>query len=266
MAIVANESSKEFFQSFTLYTGVSPMKVVGICPTLEELQGIGFKAFDKEPVYTSKSDEGIDKVRIDVVFKNDKVMTKAAFFLENKQRESAKTPGLFEIINNFGQNTWATSVEEAVEKVAKKSGKKWFKPEGARIALSGEVNLINFIRDWANSNPEDISTIDSYSNLFKGNFKELQDLVKTLKNNTIYTLSTVKEGKYQGIYNGFFVRTQFSLDAAKVKFSNHVADQQKANYPLKETYSFAFQEYKGGVIEPDAEVAEHKIEKKDDIF
>lgn len=266
MAIVANESSKEFFQSFTLYTGVSPMKVVGICPTLEELQGIGFKAFDKEPVYTSKSDEGIDKVRIDVVFKNDKVMTKAAFFLENKQRESAKTPGLFEIINNFGQNTWATSVEEAVEKVAKKSGKKWFKPEGARIALSGEVALINFIRDWANSNPEDQSTIDSYDKLFKGNYKELQDLVKLLKNNTIYTLSTVKDGKYQGIYNGFFVRTQFKIEAAKLKFSNHVQDQVKAGYPLKESFSFEFKEYTGGIIEPDAEVGEHKIDKTEDIF
>ena len=265
MAIIGNSSEKKFFSEVTLWTGVSPMKVVGICPDLKELQEIGFKGFDKEPTYISNA-EGIDKVRIDVVFKNDKVTTKAAFFLENKERESAKTPGLFEIINNFGQNTWATSVEEAVEKVAKKSGKKWFKPEGARIALSGEVNLINFIRDWANSNPEDISTIDSYSNLFKGNFKELQDLVKTLKNNTIYTLSTVKEGKYQGIYNGFFVRTQFSLDAAKVKFSNHVADQQKANYPLKEAYSFAFQEYKGGVIEPDAEAVEHKVEKADDIF
>ena len=159
MAITGNSSETRFFNEIKLWTGVSPMKVIGICPTLEELNSYGFR-FDKDPIYTSVDDKsGCDKVRIDIIFKNDKVMTKAAFFLENKQRESVKTPGLFEIINNFGQKTWATSVEAAVEKVAKKSGKQWFKPEGARIALSGEVNLMDFIRDWANSDITDQTTI-----------------------------------------------------------------------------------------------------------
>lgn len=251
MAFVANDSNKKFFNEIKLYTGVSPMKIVGICPTLEELNGLGFN-FEKGPVYVSKDETtGTDKVRIDVVFMNDKVKSKSAFFLENRERQS-KAGDKYEIINNFGQSTWAPSVGDAVEKVGK-NGKKWFKPEGARVALVGEVALIGFLRDWLNANPEDQGKIDNYPALFAGNFKELQNYVKILSKNTIYTLSTVREGKYQGVYNGFFVRSQFSLAAAQTKFSTYAKAQKDAGYPIKDAYSFAFQEYTGGVVEPDAE-------------
>jgi len=253
MAFVANDSNKQFFSETKLFTGVSPMKIVGICPTLEELNELKFN-FEKEPVYVSKDETtGTDKVRIDVVFMNDKVKSKSAFFLENRERQS-KAGDKFEIINNFGQSTWAPSVGDALEKVGK-NGKKWFRPEGARVALVGEVALISFLRDWLNANPEDQGKIDSYPALFAGNFKELQNFVKILSKNTIYTLSTVREGKYQGVYNGFFVRGQFTLEGAKTKFSNYAKAQKDSGYPIKDAYSFAFQPYTGGVVEPDAETA-----------
>lgn len=264
MAFIANDSNKKFFNEIKLYTGVSLMKVVGICPTLEELNAVGFN-FEKEPVYISE-ENGVKKVRIDVVFKGDQVLSKAAFFLQDKQRIN-KNGDKYEIINNYGQSTWAPSVEDALAKIGK-GGKKWFKPEGARIALIGEVALINFLRDWVNANPEDQGKIDNYNALFNGNFKELQDYVKTLQKNTIYTLSTVKEGKYQSIYSNYFVRAQFSPETAKTKFSEHLKDQREAGYPLKESYSFNFQEYTGGVIEPDAEIDNTSSSTKvaDDIF
>ena len=84
MAIKQNSSEQKFFQDIKLYTGPSTMNVVGICPTLGELQTIGFKNFDKEPVYVDNSGE-IPKVRIDVIFKSNAMLGKAAFFLENRQ-------------------------------------------------------------------------------------------------------------------------------------------------------------------------------------
>ena len=252
MAIKQNESSKSFFQDIKLYTGPSTMNVVGICPTLGELQTIGFKNFDKEPIYVDNSGE-IPKVRIDVIFKNSNMLGKAAFFLENRQR-SNKNGDKVEVINNFGQSTWAASVEEALEKVGK-GGNKWFKPNGARVALVGEVQLITFLRDWLNVSPEDEATIDSYDNLFKGNFKELQQYVKQAEKNTIYTLSTVKDGKYQQIHTGFFARAQFTLPTVMRKLMNYVEDQKKAGYPLKDAFSYDFKEYVPQVVTPDPEPA-----------
>jgi hypothetical protein len=254
MAIKGNSSDQKFFQDIKLYTGPSAMRVVGICPTLGELQAIGFK-FDKEVTYIGDKD-GTNTVRIDVVFKStvdENFKGKAAFFLENKERVSAK--GSKEITNNFGQSTWAATVEDALEKVGK-NGNKWFKPNGARVALVGEVQLITFLRDWLNVSPEDESTIDSYDNLFKGNFKELQQYVKMQEKNTIYTLATVKDGKYQQIHTGFFARSQFSLPTVMRKLMTYVEDQKKAGYPLKDSFSYDFKEYTPQVVSPDPEPAE----------
>lgn len=254
MAIKGNNSDQVFFQDIKLYTGPSAMRVVGICPTLGELQTIGFR-FDKDPIYIGEKD-GISTVRIDVIFKSavdENFKGKAAFFLENKERVSAK--GSKEIINNFGQSTWSATVEEALEKVGK-GGNKWFKPNGARVALVGEVQLITFLRDWLNVSPEDEATIDSYENLFKGNFKELQQYVKQAEKNTIYTLSTVKDGKYQQIHTGFFARAQFTLPTVMRKLMNYVEDQKKAGYPLKDAFSYDFKVYTPSLVSPDPEPAE----------
>ena len=191
MAFGINSSETKHFNETILYTGISKVNIVAINPTLAQLNDIGFK-FEKEPEYLSTGDDGTKKVRIDVIVKNDKFKTKFAFFLENKDR-ATKNGDKFEIVNDFGQSTWATSIDEAVNKLGKNDNK-WFKPDGARIAKVGEVALITFLRDWANTGVEEVGKIDNFTALFNGNFKELQDYVRILSNNTIYTLATVKEG------------------------------------------------------------------------
>ena len=230
MAFGVNSSDKKHFNETILYTGVSSVKVIGINPTLAQLQELGFK-FEKEPEYTSESPEGVKKVRIDVIIANDKFKTKFAIFLENKDRIN-KGGDKYEITNNFGQSTWAASVQDATEKIGR-NGNKWFSPEGARIAKVGEVQLITFLRDWANTGVDEVGKIDNFDALFKGNYSELQSYVKTLSNNTIYVMFIVKDGKYQGIYNRFTVRTQFSQRTAENKFSTFIADQKKT--PNRET-------------------------------
>ena len=249
MAFGVNSSETKHFNETILYTGISKVNIVAINPTLAQHNDIGFK-FEKEPEYLSTGDDGTKKVRIDVIVKNDKFKTKFAFFLEDKNRESKTTAGSFEIVNDFGQSTWAASPEDAINKIGR-NGNKWFKPDGARIAKVGEVALITFLRDWANTGVEEVGKIDNFTALFNGNFKELQDYVRILSNNTIYTLATVKEGKYQGIYTGCFVRTQFSIKTAENKFADFLKKQKDAGYPIKESYSLEFREYTGGAIEPD---------------
>lgn len=262
MAFGINSSDKKHFSETILFTGVNAVKVLGINPTLAQLQELEFK-FEKEPEYVSTSPEGTRKVRLDFIIKNDKFKTKFAIFLEDKNRVN-KNGDKFEIINDFGQSTWAASVEEAVEKIGKNNNK-WFKPDGARIAKVGEVQLITFLRDWANTGVDEVGKIDNFDALFKGNFNELQQYVKTLSNNTIYTLATVKDGKYQGVYTGLFVRTQFSQRTAENKFSTHIADQKKAGYPLKEAYSINFKEYDGSAIEPDVDVKFNELDNSDKL-
>lgn len=264
MAFGVNSSDKKHFNETILYTGVSSVKVIGINPTLAQLQEFGFK-FEKEPEYTSIDDKDGDvrTVRIDVIIANDKFKTKFAIFLKDKERIN-KNGDKYEIINDYGQNTWASSVQEATEKIGR-GGNKWFSPEGARIAKVGEVQLVTFLRDWANTGVNEIGKIDNFDALFKGNYSELQSYVKTLSNNTIYTLATVKDGKYQGVYTGLFVRTQFSQRTAENKFNTFITNQKKAGYPMKESYSINFQEYTGSAIEPDSDVKFTEMDNSDKL-
>lgn len=264
MAFGINSSDKKHFSETILYTGVSAVKVLGINPTLAQLQELGFKS-EKEPEYTfiDAKDDVTRKVRIDIIIGNEKFKTKFAIFLADKNRIDNKGEK-YEIVNDFGQSTWAPSVQEALDKIGK-GGNKWFKPDGARIAKMGEVQLITFLRDWANTGIDEVGKIDNFDALFKGNFSELQSYVKTLSNNTIYILATVKDGKYQSAYTGLFVRTQFSQRTAENKFSTHIADQKKAGYPLKEAYSINFKEYDGSAIEPDVDVKFNELDNSDKL-
>lgn len=264
MAFGINSSDKKHFNETILYTGVSAVKVLGINPTLAQLQELGFK-IEKEPEYTfiDAKDGVTRKVRIDIIIGNEKFKTKFAIFLADKNRIDNKGEK-YEIVNDFGQSTWAPSVQEALDKIGK-GGNKWFKPDGARIAKMGEVQLITFLRDWANTGVDEVGKIDNFDALFKGNFNELQQYVKALSNNTIYILATVKDGKYQSAYTGLSVRTQFSQRTAENKFSTHIADQKKAGYPLKEAYSISFKEYDGSAIEPDIDVKFNELDNSDKL-
>jgi len=252
MAFVVRDGNEKLFNETKLYTGISKMYLKAICPNLKELQDLGF-GFKEEPVYTSIGDGGAEKVRIDMVFQNSEVKTKTAFFLENKDRVDSK--GIkYQWIDKYGNNTWAPTKEQALENTFN-SGKKCVKDEGLHIAKVGEVAFIEFMRDWAAFNPETDEITFDLAQLFKGNFKELQDIFKhpNAKTNQIYTLSTVKDGKYQQVYAGFFVRMQFGLPTALTKFKGHIEKQKKDGYPIKVDYTLNFVEYTPSLVSPDPE-------------
>lgn len=254
MAVRVNSGTDKIFKTFSNYTGVSLMKVIMICPTLEEMQAFGY-AFKKDPTYLTKGVDGTDKLRVDVFFQNAQSSAKAGFFLENKVRNTKDNPDKCEWINNIGENTWATSLEEALENTYPSGKKCLTNPNGVRQALVGEVEFIKFIRNWCNSNVEDEVTLDM-AQLFKGNLKELQQVLtdNNKLGNQIYTLSTV-DNNFQQIYTGHFVRQQFTLANAITQFKTHTDKVMKSKYPIKDKFSLAFKEFVPEDVTPDADPA-----------
>jgi len=254
MAVKSNASDKQTVREFTLKIGPVLCGVELVNPTLAQLSAIGYN-FQNEPEYNTLDDkEGHEKVRLDFYLVNSTLgfRQKVTFFLENKER-SNKDGDKFEFINNQAQSTWGTSVEEVVAKVGK-NGNTWFAPEGAKKALIGEVSLYNFIKTWANVEPKEECVLDNIKAVFKGNFKELQGLVKMLADNTLWVMAEVstKDNKsYQSVNNQYFGRATSKLFANN--FAKFAADQKASGYPLKNIWGTEFKDYIAKPVVADAE-------------
>jgi hypothetical protein len=237
MSISSNSSDKQVIGG-RLYTGITNMKVVAINPTKAKLEELGYRP-QNEPVYVSEEDE-VKKVRIDFLLAcqgpnpDDTVKAKIAFFLENKERQNQEGTKA-EWMNNFGRSAWGTPDGPP-------TALKWFNAEGARPAKVGESDLYNFILNWLNVNPNDEARLEHFDALFAGNYAELQGLLASNPNNEVRVLLTVKDGKYQSVYNKYFDRaTSKRLDY----WEKHIKGQTEAGYPPKDDFqaSFAFQEW-----------------------
>jgi len=269
-AININNSSKEVLKQSVVYTGLTQVKMVAVNPTLKELQEMGYN-FQQEPVYLTE-EEGVRKLRLDFYFKNATVSNKITFFLENRPRVN-KDGTKNEFINHYGQSTWAADLNEALNKTAS-NGKKWFNAEGAREAYVGETSLIEFLKQWLNTNPNDKVYIEDMEALFKGNVKELQYYVNAAKDNIVWVLLTYseKEGKYyQNVDNGLFIRGYFKQVAAFSKAVEYIKRKEKDGYPVKGYNGLEFKEFvppAPEVILPDSDLdmLKGKIDDGSNVF
>ncbi len=268
MAMKINDSSKKVLKDFSTYKGVCPVKVYAGNPTLAELQELGMN-FNSEPEYVSETDTGEAKVRIDFIVGNDKLKTKLTFFLEDRERVSKN--GKFEFINNLGQSSWGETLEEVLSRTGR-GGNTWFNELGARKALVGEAQLMQFLADWLNidTNAGDEVYLENLPALFKGDFSELKKYVKEADSNRVYVLLTVneKDGKfYQNVYNGAFARASFTPQAAIGRFAKEAKKQEDSGYPIKGFAGLEFGEYIPTLdsTEPDAD-APTSVENVDDLF
>jgi hypothetical protein len=240
MAVKGNSSDKAVVNERKLFVGPALISVVACNPSQTEMVAMGLKA-EKDPEYVTEV-EGVKKVRIDFYVQNKDLKTKLTFFLEDKERAN-KDGDKWEFINNVGQSTWGTSVKECIAKEGK-NGNTWFKPEGARKALVGEVDFYNFIKNWANVSPYEECMLDDIKALFKGNFKELQGLVKMLAANTVWAMATVNEKNYQNINNKCFGRaTSKMFPKTFSDFAKKQAESENGKYALKDKWSVEFKEY-----------------------
>ena len=220
MAIQSNNSEEVVAGGgITQYTGIAPVSVVAINPSLDELSDLGIN-LRSEPEY---------KVTLIEILMQDKIRT-------------SKDGSKFMWANNIGQTTWSADVP----------GYDWWKnADKTRKAYVGEDTLINFTKAWANvANGGEVS-FDTIDAIAKGQVAELQEYVKVLKDNKLRVLVGVKDGKYQAVYNRHFGRLKPMRDDLFIKALNEDYGSFNAEY----NKDLKLQVYSPTMVVADAPVA-----------
>lgn len=262
MGFESNSSDEKVFKEIKLYTGLYNLKVVAINPSKEKLEELGYKP-QNDPVYLTTEGE-INKLRLDFHLvgqspEGDRIMTKVAFFLEDQHRlnrDGTKS----EWINDFGRTAW--SAEGSPEEVP--SNFTWFKHETARQCHVGEADLHLFLVNWLNIGPDDEAKMDNFLALFEENYTELHSILAGNIDNEVRVLLTVRDNKYQSVYNKYFDRAS---NKRTNYWDSHLKNQTLNGYATKEDYqtSLGFQEWTEPRTIPDTEGDGDKP-KKDDPF
>lgn len=232
MAFGKINETRESNVTFKRYVGVAPVKVVAINPSLKELQDLGMN-FTESPVYVSKTDDGVDQIRIDFWVKTlaDKcdgidTMFKIPFTLKKKTVVGSNS-GKYKIMDIYGQTAWGTK-EEIMNKQIPQYANGPADIDGNYHAIcEGEEELTMFVRAYlgipsvkkfANGvpvgridNPGDAEgTLDHIKEYFTGNIAELKDIFFNLApNNWVKCLTGVKttddNKQYQTVFTKAFV-------------------------------------------------------------
>jgi len=235
MAFNANSSDEKVVKEGKLYTGLANMKIVAVNPNKAQLEALGYKP-QNEPVYLTIGEDGNEKLRLDfhLLLKGEShtIMTKIAFFLENKERLSKD--GKAEWIDIYGKTAW--------NKVTAPTDKKWFDATTSRHARHGESDLHTFLINWLNISPGDEAKLEHFDAMFTGDYSEIQGILIANPDNEVRVLLTVRDGKYQSVYNRYFDR---ATNQRTNYWESHIKKQTVDGYPPKEDFSgsFAFQEW-----------------------
>lgn len=188
---------------YKLFTGLTDVSVIAVNPTQEQAAEFGIN-MKNPPVYATVDPEsGNKKVRLDIYVHSETAdrIDKIAFFLENAEKISGQ--GNVQVINDYGASTWGESVDAITGKY------EWFKPLGARKAISGEPELVSFIKTLLNVGRDSIAKLDSIPKMFDNDVSELKALFAKFQTRKVQALYTVRENDgnwYQGIYSRYFGR------------------------------------------------------------
>lgn len=200
MAVNINAEVPEIVSDRTLVTGLANLRIVGLNPTKEQLEKLGYKPKD-EPIYFGTSKAGNANMRVDVHLEGEvniggtqdtdepvKVSTKAAFFVENSTDR-----GLY--IDKFGKFGKDTSKLDA----------------SARPAYNGELELIGFLKALCNTRPGEECSLDNIADLAGlGDVKELQTIMRNVVKARgvdqphVQALLGIRDGKYQDVFTRQF--------------------------------------------------------------
>lgn len=245
MAFKGNAGKVTVQKERELYTGIIPVRVIAINPTLDQLHKLALTDSPNEPVYiTDKTDESgnaYKMLRVDVWVENDSlnIKTKATFFIENRI-SSSKDTGKVEYINSYGETAWSLPDTVPTER--------WFKNVNPRLAYRGEGSLMKFLKSWLNSGDTDELSVENWTAIFKGDYSELQELVKLFgKENIVRVMLIVnvndKGSYFQGVYGRFFARWNNESTTSWTKFLSKLNNRgQKAN-PVDGFWSINFQKF-----------------------
>ena len=188
---------------YAVVTGVANFNVILINPTREELDSHNLTMKESEGNLDTK--EGVDRIRLDFFLKNDKLgVQRMSLWVEKSHKTSQN--GNNQFINDYGQTCWAGSLEEAINKESAKTGNKWFKSEGARLAYTGEEQLIEFIKSWLSVPAGGIAKLDNIDSLFNGNVSEIKAIIKDYSDLTVQVYLYANDKGYQSVYTRHFER------------------------------------------------------------
>ena len=243
-----NDSKEQIVADIKLYTGLTNGIPVLFNPTLKELQDAGINT-DKEPVYDLGEDEqGKKKIAIDIWMQfpfNDRLQ-KMRLFLTDTPRVS-NDGAKAQFIDKTGKTCWDLPT-------AKGEGYKWFDTESARECLVGEDMLTDFMVKWLNIKPGDTARFTDMSEIFKFNLTDILEAKKAYPDNQVRVMLTVNHAdggkKYQNIYTKYFDRANIT---STTYWEKHINDGIAKGYPMKDSYSYTFQEYRH--VSPDVDTA-----------
>ena len=230
MSFAAGEAADENAASFVKYIGVTPVNVVALNPTKEELEKLLGKTLNKDVEYFNQDSEGKNQIRLDFWVKVDPTwgrqldvpLQKVSFFISESVRVNRDKTKV-QVIDAYGNTGWVTK-EDFKAKIVPEYAKRLTTPY--RECYSGEDKLIDFIKKWLNIPDNSVYKNGSWEfvkdmskceaefknikGLIKGDIKDLQVLVKkhaAYKVKVCFGIKTTEENKkYQTIYTGFFLK------------------------------------------------------------
>jgi len=204
MGVKTNSSNDQVVAVPKFYQGIGNFKVIAVNPTKAQYKTLGIE-LAKEPEYIdiNLGDRTMNKIVFLVENKDLEIITRVEFLISEQFRVSQN--GKTQFINDKGTTAWDVDLDSL------KSNPKmeWYDSTTARPAYEGEELLVSFIKAWANVKPDDEASLDTIDDIVKGKVKELQGLVKDLKNNEVRLLLGVDDKgdkQYQKVYNKFFGR------------------------------------------------------------
>lgn len=210
---------------FKRYIGYGSTHVVAVNPKKAELDNLMGYDSQNDPEYIGSDDNG-KWARVTFIVKTDpeanngiEITSRLSFTLYNTPAYS-KDNTKVQVIDNYGNNTWAT-VEDAKagNKLMSSSGKELKIANKYRMACRGEADLVAFLKTYLcvddafnyvngtwtlKDNADDYKfALEHISDYFKGDFSEVKDAIALQPNNKIkllYGVHTTDEGKqYQTI-------------------------------------------------------------------
>ncbi len=271
MAFAAGKVSTEG-NAVKRYTGVAPVSILAVNPDKAELEKLYNTQLENDPEYLGEVEVGEDKhkvqnVRLDFIVKTDaekcggiEFTTKIAFFLRKEYRYNRDQTKV-QVIDKYGRTAWVTVEQAKAHEIPVYKNGPANIDKGYRPAYHGEEKLTDFIKAYLNipnvmkyvnntwvmvDNPEDCEArLENIAEYFKGNFKELKDVIALQPNNKVKVLfgvSTTDDNKqYQAVYNQMFLKNNIT-DYSKLD-ENLQGSKAAGAYPTTEFIVGDLKEY-----------------------
>lgn len=271
---------------FKKYTGVGAYKVLAINPSIATLQKLyPNRAEMTEPDYLlPERGDKPNGCRIDIYLesipeKNNGAtfISKVSYFLSNTPMQS-KNEMKVQIIDKFGDTCWISK-----EDLKKGNLPPTISSQGLRMAYQGEENLTKFLRAMLNipkrgyfkdgtytvtvkDENNAVCQLDHIADYFKGDFKELHDIIKSAANLKLKLLTGVRTTLDNKQYMEFYIACPMPYSQQNYSYMHTMLMKDKERGVLDKSYfgdpPYDFQEY---VVTPTPDTEVNKVEDEDDL-